>query len=240
MFYTSSYNKGWMSFIKRSDAAPVCYSKPLDSVKNWNGNFFWVDSTVFPISVSLKKMDLFVFIRYSDPTKVMVGERNVTDGEAKLLVSTKGRMVPLTPLASAASRDSDDSIDKLFDKGNDVEQERSTEKGDDVLEETVATDVPEIVVEKTKKKRKSKAVGDASGSTHPPKRLREDFHVATSDIGGKSLAVLRGLDPKDASVSEFNLQAHPLVPRSFVADAQVVTVVATTTIAVDVSDVPPP
>ncbi|GKC82648.1 hypothetical protein Tco_1138365 [Tanacetum coccineum] len=53
-FYTSSYTKGWMSFVKRSDAAPVCHCKPLDSVKNWNDHFFWVDSTVFPLFVSLK------------------------------------------------------------------------------------------------------------------------------------------------------------------------------------------
>ncbi|GJT70486.1 hypothetical protein Tco_1064415 [Tanacetum coccineum] len=44
-----------MSFSKRSDAAPVCHSKPLDSVKNWNDNFFWVDSTAFPLSVLLHK-----------------------------------------------------------------------------------------------------------------------------------------------------------------------------------------
>ncbi|GJR87503.1 hypothetical protein Tco_0211514 [Tanacetum coccineum] len=28
---------------KRSKNAPVCYTKPLDSLKNWNNNFFWVD-----------------------------------------------------------------------------------------------------------------------------------------------------------------------------------------------------
>nr|GEV27196.1 hypothetical protein [Tanacetum cinerariifolium] len=176
-------------------------------------------------------MDLFAFIRYSDPTKVVVGERNVADGEAKLLMSTKGRTVPLTPLAPAASWDSGDSIDKLFDEGNGDEQERSTEKGDDVLEETIATDIPEIVVEETKKNE-------------------------------RSLATLRGLIPEDSSASKLNLQARPLVAsyvvlsddshhlglcfevnsfdRSSVANAPVVTIVATTTIAADVSAVPPP
>ncbi|GJZ34555.1 hypothetical protein Tco_0580372 [Tanacetum coccineum] len=162
---------------------------------------------------------------------------NVADGEAELLVSTKGRTVPLAPSASAASGDSSDSIDKLFEEGNDAEQERSTERGDDVLEETIAKDVPEIVVEKTKKKRKGKAVADASGSTHPPKRLREDFHAATSDIGRKSLAAIRGLIPKDSSVSELNLRTRPLIARSSIADVPVVTVVATTTVAVDVSTI---
>ncbi|GJT20563.1 hypothetical protein Tco_0890500 [Tanacetum coccineum] len=40
MFYTSSYSKGWMSFVKHFDGAPVCHCKPLDSVKNWNDHFF--------------------------------------------------------------------------------------------------------------------------------------------------------------------------------------------------------
>ncbi|GJT18803.1 hypothetical protein Tco_0877509 [Tanacetum coccineum] len=50
----TSYNKGWMSFVKRSGAAPVCHSKPLDSVNNWNDHFFWVDFTAVPLYVSLK------------------------------------------------------------------------------------------------------------------------------------------------------------------------------------------
>ncbi|GJR73242.1 reverse transcriptase domain-containing protein [Tanacetum coccineum] len=34
---------GWISFIERTDKSPVCYTKPLDSLKNWNDHFFWVD-----------------------------------------------------------------------------------------------------------------------------------------------------------------------------------------------------
>nr|GEU32354.1 reverse transcriptase domain-containing protein [Tanacetum cinerariifolium] len=202
-----------------------------------------LDAIVSPGHILLpdpNEIDLFAFIRYSDPTKVVVEERNVADREAKLLVSTKGRTVSLTLPAPPALGDSGDSIAKFFDEGNGAEQECSTEKGDVVLEETIAMDVSEIVVEKTKKKQKNKAFGDASSSTHPPKRLRENFHAATFDIGGKSLATLLGLILEDSFVSELNLQARPLVARSSVADALVVTVVATTTIAADVSAIPPP
>nr|GEW04209.1 hypothetical protein [Tanacetum cinerariifolium] len=59
-----------------------------------------------------KEMDLFAFILHSDPTKVRIGERNLADRE-----------------------DSDDSIDKMFDEGNDANQEQSVGKDDDVLEE---------------------------------------------------------------------------------------------------------
>ncbi|GJS63312.1 hypothetical protein Tco_0677876 [Tanacetum coccineum] len=41
-----------MSFSKRSDNAPVCYTKPLDSLKHWNVHFFLVDASVFPLAIS--------------------------------------------------------------------------------------------------------------------------------------------------------------------------------------------
>nr|GEV99437.1 hypothetical protein [Tanacetum cinerariifolium] len=43
---------GWMSFSKRPRKyTPQCYTKPLDSLKNWNNHFFWVDERVFPTVV---------------------------------------------------------------------------------------------------------------------------------------------------------------------------------------------
>nr|GEX83032.1 hypothetical protein [Tanacetum cinerariifolium] len=132
-----------MSFVKRSDAAPVCYSKPLDSVKNWNDHFFWVDSTAFPLFVSLKSK-----ILSKDPLPKLLDMmqrradrgRNPADREVGLLKMTEGRTVLLNPLVTAASGDSGDSIDTMFDKGNDVNQEHSVGKYDDVLEEVVDLD----------------------------------------------------------------------------------------------------
>nr|GEY79733.1 hypothetical protein [Tanacetum cinerariifolium] len=41
-----------MSFSKRPGRnTPQCYTKPLDSLKNWNNRFFWVDERVFPTVV---------------------------------------------------------------------------------------------------------------------------------------------------------------------------------------------
>ncbi|GJZ86759.1 hypothetical protein Tco_0658369 [Tanacetum coccineum] len=52
VFYVPSYNSGWMSFSKRPGmTTPQCYTKPLDSVKNWNNGFFWVDERIFPTVV---------------------------------------------------------------------------------------------------------------------------------------------------------------------------------------------
>nr|GEV27807.1 hypothetical protein [Tanacetum cinerariifolium] len=60
----------------------------------------------------------FAFFYHSDPTKVWIGERNPTDHEVKLLKMTEGCTVLLNPSVTAASGDSGDSIDKMFDEGN--------------------------------------------------------------------------------------------------------------------------
>ncbi|GJR12110.1 hypothetical protein Tco_0794762 [Tanacetum coccineum] len=147
------------------------------------------------------EMDLFSFIRHSDPTKLLIGEKNVADEEAKLLMMTQGRVVPLVPPTSAASGGSGDSIDKMFDEGDNAGQENPTERSDDVSTEAIAQEVLEVAVEKTKKaKWKRKVIGDASGFDHPPKKLRDDYHAATPNVGGKSLAAIRGLMPEGSSV----------------------------------------
>nr|GEX04818.1 hypothetical protein [Tanacetum cinerariifolium] len=114
--------------------------------------------------------------------------------------------------------DKNDSIDKLFDEGN-----------DDVSEETIARDASKVAAEKTKKKRKRKVVGDASGSSFPPKRIREDHPAAASNIG-ESLLLL--------SVTWFRMV---LVFRaSPAADVPVTTVIVTTTVTTNAYAVPPP
>ncbi|GJU23297.1 hypothetical protein Tco_1156639 [Tanacetum coccineum] len=50
-FYINSKNEGWMSFSKRAENAPVCNTRPLDSLKNLNDHFFWVDAFAFPLDV---------------------------------------------------------------------------------------------------------------------------------------------------------------------------------------------
>ncbi|GKB82387.1 hypothetical protein Tco_0949282 [Tanacetum coccineum] len=46
-FYTHKYKNGWFGFTKHPNVR-ACYSKNLDSVKNWNDHFFWVDEFVVP------------------------------------------------------------------------------------------------------------------------------------------------------------------------------------------------
>nr|GEV77326.1 hypothetical protein [Tanacetum cinerariifolium] len=103
--------------------------------------------------------------------------------------------------ASRKGGDSGDSVDKLFDEADDAEQEHSVERDDGVLEDTIAKDVLKVAIEKTKKsKRKSKTNGDASAFTFPPKKLRDDYHVATSITGRKSLATIFSLVSEGSSI----------------------------------------
>nr|GEX23707.1 hypothetical protein [Tanacetum cinerariifolium] len=215
------------------------------------------------IRLQRKKMDLFAFIRHSDPTKVRIGERDLVEREVKLLKMTEGRTVSLDPLATAASRGSGDSIDKLFDEEDDASQEHYVKKDDDILDETIARDVSDVAVEKAKKKQKRKLTRDASGSTHPPKKLSDDYRSALPNTSRKSLATLRGLVPDGSGIPSgvtelliaafvaptpdvgpmdfvfgLNLRTcHPNM-RYLVADAPVVTVAVTTTVFTNVVAMP--
>ncbi|GJR61734.1 hypothetical protein Tco_1503896 [Tanacetum coccineum] len=193
-----------------------------------------------------EEMDLFAFIRHSDPTKVRVGERNLAEREVKLLKMTEGRIVSLNPPVTAASGDSGDSIDKMFDEENDANQEHLDEKDDDVLEVVVDLDTLEIGAEKAKKKRKRKVTRDASGFVYPPKKLRDDYQPLPPSTGGKSLIAFRGMVSEGSAIPSD--ATEPLVTASVTpvsdvgpvdsispaADVPVVTVAVTTTVDANV------
>ncbi|GJU64970.1 hypothetical protein Tco_1246805 [Tanacetum coccineum] len=63
-----------MSFAKRPGKdTPQCYVKPLDSLKNWNNQFFWVDERVFPTPVAWRSSAL----RDNKPTADSYSEADV-------------------------------------------------------------------------------------------------------------------------------------------------------------------
>ncbi|GKE19615.1 hypothetical protein Tco_1427192 [Tanacetum coccineum] len=48
VFYVPSYNSGGCrSASDWGKTPPQCYTKPLDSLKNWNNRLFWVDERIF-------------------------------------------------------------------------------------------------------------------------------------------------------------------------------------------------
>ncbi|GJX90136.1 hypothetical protein Tco_0343462 [Tanacetum coccineum] len=117
----------------------------------------------------------------------------------KLLDSTIGRVVPLLPVAPVrAKSELEANVDKLFDEGGGADQGDSATGGSKDAEiEPVMTfeDTATVTAERPKRHRKKRpTVADASGSSHPPKKLRGD-HGASSRVatGGKSSSVVREL-----------------------------------------------
>ncbi|GJT48646.1 hypothetical protein Tco_0974803 [Tanacetum coccineum] len=201
-----------MSFSKRSDAAHVCHSKPLDSVKNWNDHFsglmlslslfpryYELDENCYPsfLDENNEAMDLFSFISHADPTKVRVGKIEKAGDQVSLLEATRERVVLLAPPVPATTASSEGnmtkSIDRLFDEGNGAEKEHS-------------------IGERLRKKRK--ATRDASGSTLPLKKLRDDYGTssASASTSGKSRAVMHDLLNNNKLAAEIRITTAATVP----------------------------
>ncbi|GJV55404.1 hypothetical protein Tco_1456409 [Tanacetum coccineum] len=125
VFYIPSFNSGWMSFSKRlGKNTPQCYTKPLDSLKNWNNQVFWVDERIFPTIVDWRTnapkvgmpvansysaadvtvldthhMDLFNLISAPSPTKVKTGTRPRAAHEVPLLIVTTSHVIDVEDAA---------------------------------------------------------------------------------------------------------------------------------------------
>nr|GEV03672.1 ribonuclease H-like domain-containing protein [Tanacetum cinerariifolium] len=95
---------------------------------------------------------------------------------------------------------SGDSIDKMFDEGNDTNQEHSVGKDDDVLDKVVALDASEVGAEKAKKKQKRKMTKGVSGSVYPPKNLKDDHQSLPPPTGEMSLFALCGMVPEGSAI----------------------------------------
>nr|GEU94391.1 hypothetical protein [Tanacetum cinerariifolium] len=131
---------GWMFFSKRSGRnTPQCYTKPLDSLKNWNNRFFWVDERVFSTVVDWRTnapkdgmsaagtysleavrvldtyhMDLFNLIRAPNPTKVKIGShpRAPHEGAAAPKIPSF-EDVPATAASGAGQAEETTTMDPL-------------------------------------------------------------------------------------------------------------------------------
>ncbi|GJT01392.1 gypsy type transposase [Tanacetum coccineum] len=164
-------------------------------------SYYTLDEDTYPsfLHDDRTEMDLSAFIHVVDPTKVKVAERERAEGEARLLDSTVGCVVPLLPVSPArAESELEASVDKLFDESGSTEQRDSAAGGGhdgEIKIVTVTEDVAAITSKRPRRQRKKRpAVTDASGSSHPPKKLRGDHGTSSgAATGGKSLSVLKEL-----------------------------------------------
>ncbi|GKD54347.1 hypothetical protein Tco_1287734, partial [Tanacetum coccineum] len=140
--------------------------------------YYTLDENTYPqfLCDDDEEMDLLSFIRTADPTKVRIGERQRGEDEPKLLDTTVGHTVPLLLVAPArAESELDASVDRLFDEaGNETQAEQGDFAGAKASKEEKTT------------------ISDASGSSHPPKKLREDHKTLSGAfVGGKSKSVVQ-------------------------------------------------
>ncbi|GKC60363.1 hypothetical protein Tco_1087961 [Tanacetum coccineum] len=213
-----------MSFSKRSETAPVCYTKPLDSLKHRNDNFFWVDAFAFP----------FLVLWHNN--KILKKDLNPTPTEfnAEVCEFLATHPAPFWKFSESflclvsISRyyELDDNVYSIFLADDDEEMdlfafiryadptkvrigEKKIEEGQDAgnnVTEEVAADGQVIPVD----------VGIVRIEDEvPATRLRED-HSTFSDVGastaGKSLAVLQDLLDSSTLAAEVGATAAVTVP----------------------------
>nr|GEU85082.1 hypothetical protein [Tanacetum cinerariifolium] len=137
----------------------------------------------------------------ADHTKVKVEERECAEEEARLLDSTVGRVVLLLPVALARVESKlEASMERLFDKGGSADQGDSATGGGQETGTEIVTGVRIVVeenvaAEKHKRpQKKRQAATDASGSSHPPKKLRSDYGTSSGVVNAsKSPSSLKEL-----------------------------------------------
>ncbi|GJV07427.1 hypothetical protein Tco_1345083 [Tanacetum coccineum] len=103
--------------LPRRRRRPLLYFEEVDSLKNWNNHFFWIDTSVCPLSIpwfdgtSVVKdplsMDEVVDLpcverlnenrtlirKLRDPCKVKTGERTLAENEVSLITETDDRVI---------------------------------------------------------------------------------------------------------------------------------------------------
>nr|GEX42963.1 cold-regulated 47 [Tanacetum cinerariifolium] len=158
------------------------------------------------------------------PYKSEVAERHRVENEPRLLESTVGRVVSLLLIAPArASGELEASVDKLFDDGASGDGQGTDIQPVVATSDTIVEDVAPL---QPRHQRKRKiVVADASGPSHPPKKLREDYGA----LGGAPTAATPEREDKSPadSVTGLNLRTIGAPQRSYaLAIATVTTVTA--------------
>nr|GEW04334.1 transposase (putative), gypsy type [Tanacetum cinerariifolium] len=157
--------------------------------------YYDLDENCYPTFWDDEDQGGFSLCSSIDPMNVKIGEREAKEGEVSLLELTQERVVPLTGRRASLGR------------GHVVRLGGIDIVADDEVQ-AIATDRP-------KKFRKKKTADGASGSGHPPKKLRGD-HGASGNIrastGGKSLAAIQELFEQSTLNVEVGITAAATVP----------------------------
>nr|GEU38464.1 transposase (putative), gypsy type [Tanacetum cinerariifolium] len=141
------------------------------------------------------EMDLFAFINHAYPTKVRIGEREVGEREVPLLQLTRGG-------GDAAVADQVEEIGHAI-------------QGEGVNIVCTEGEIQAIVAEKPKVQKRMRTSNGASGSNHPPKKLRKDHNTsghAGASTGGKPFVAIQELSEQSTLNIEVGVTATATVP----------------------------
>ncbi|GJT02296.1 hypothetical protein Tco_0823465 [Tanacetum coccineum] len=186
----------------------------VDSLKNWNDNFFWVDASTFPLATPWHNNKTFrkdphptpaefnadacnyladnpaPFRKFSEPFLCFVGISRYYDLDENCY-----------PTFWAGDDEGGDGLltrDRVIPLADVNDQGNANVQGAVGGIDIMADDEAQAIITDQPKRirKKMKASNSAGGSGLPPKKLREDHGVfgdAGASTDGKSLAVLQGL-----------------------------------------------
>ncbi|GKC27544.1 hypothetical protein Tco_1034838 [Tanacetum coccineum] len=260
-FYINSKNKGWMSFSKRAENAPICYTRPLDSLKNWNDHFFWVDASAFPLAVpchndkTLRKYphpmpaefnadvcnyladNPAPFRKFPEPFLCFVGISRYYDLDENsypTFWANDDEEMDLFSFINHADPTKGASNDDVNEEGNDVAEADQTEQGDHV----VHVGGIDIVADDEAQAIVADNLLDSSTlAVEMGATAAATISFVTSSVTPTSEREGGGLGD---SVTGQNLRTQLAFERSSMPPPPVLTVVVTTTIIADVTSAPTP
>ncbi|GKC16711.1 hypothetical protein Tco_1013493 [Tanacetum coccineum] len=201
-----------MSFSKRAKNAPICYTKPLDSLKNWKDRFLWVDASIFPLAIPWNNNKTLRKDPHPTPAEFNADVCNFLADKPALfrkfpepflcfVISQMGLFTFIhhadptkVKIGEWEVREGEVLLLELT-RGRVVSLAGVNDQGgadvqgaaDDNVNQGVVMPQKQIrltlVTDQSKKVRKKmKAADGASGSGLPPKKLKED-HDASGDVG---------------------------------------------------------
>ncbi|GKD42272.1 hypothetical protein Tco_1266917 [Tanacetum coccineum] len=200
-FYTHNYKNGWFGFTKRPNVR-ACYSKNLDSVKNWNDHFFWVDEFVVPANARFSWFSgsNIVKDRAPAPSKYMWGMliplllKSCSLGSGR--ISLFGSWIKRNYLLNK------DTYPRFeYENGEEMDLNAFIRTTDPLRPsgELSASIEREFVGDASVSGGEDEGIASVGGreiertpaASHPPKRLRADYGTTSgSATGGKSPSVL--------------------------------------------------
>nr|GEV69087.1 hypothetical protein [Tanacetum cinerariifolium] len=218
-----------MSFSKHSDNVSVCHTKPLDSLKNWNGHFFWVDDFACPAFFQWHTAKLMT----RDPASVAV-DFNTQDyatlvAHPSMFWKFIEAFLCLVGLSRHYTLDEETYpwfLHKNSEGGNGYlcfhhtlnptkvrVAERERNEGF-LMRVVVATKQNKEISQELRHQRKRKStIVDAGGVSHPPKKPMEDHGTSSgTSIGGKSWSALQRLLVGAVLNVEVEVAAIPTLP----------------------------